>query len=640
MNTIHTINYQGRTFQIEEDAYKAFQEYEKSLEEHFKQQADGEEILNDLKGRMSEILEQKHKDGVIHLASIEELIATIGKPNDFDEATTHTTQDDTKSKTTFNTDKKLYRDRKNKIIAGVCSGIANYFSIDPIAVRLLFVLFTVFNIISLFSFNVGVLGYIVLWIVLTPKHLSANISKQLFRNPKDKVLGGVCSGLAQFFNTEVWIVRIIFIAPLLIGFFSNHNHFMNVKFLGSSFASISFLSYFILWFIIPLAKSGTDYMLLKGEPINLKTIQKKTSMSTVTSDSNAGLNKFLKIIAYLIIGAFIIVLIPFLFGLGFSSFMMYDIADVILFSSFNKTLALLGLIFTVVLFGVAFLIWMFRRILNIKKQSKPLRITVASLFTLGILSLLFLVASLVSRMNTFYKVESAKNYIPIQSDTLIVDASQNSQEDVEQLFLEFNQSKNILEKGKDINKIKAFRFKTKFTDDDNFYYVEEKSALGANRSIAKNNAQEILLENHLSNNTFYINPIVAWKSNKPYNGQNAKITLYIPKNKTLIIKRNLRKQLIHNLQMGKNGFNINIKDGRNMDGKVISHYDDNIDDIEIVVDHDVDTKKEAIEEAQQNLKDAKEQLREAQQQLKENLRDLKRSKKVNKVRIQVDTTDY
>ncbi len=36
------------------------------------------------------------------------------------------------------TDNKLYRDSSNRIIAGVCSGIAEYFKIDPIIVRVLF----------------------------------------------------------------------------------------------------------------------------------------------------------------------------------------------------------------------------------------------------------------------------------------------------------------------------------------------------------------------------------------------------------------------------------------------------------------------------------------------------------------------
>lgn len=56
-------------------------------------------------------------------------------------------------------DKKLVRSKDDAVLAGVCSGLAHYFGIDPILVRVLFVLFAVFV-------GWGVLAYIVLWIVM------------------------------------------------------------------------------------------------------------------------------------------------------------------------------------------------------------------------------------------------------------------------------------------------------------------------------------------------------------------------------------------------------------------------------------------------------------------------------------------
>jgi len=55
--------------------------------------------------------------------------------------------------------KKLYRSKKNKRIAGVCGGIAEYFDIDPIIVRLI-------TLILVLSAGGGLVAYIIAWIVV------------------------------------------------------------------------------------------------------------------------------------------------------------------------------------------------------------------------------------------------------------------------------------------------------------------------------------------------------------------------------------------------------------------------------------------------------------------------------------------
>ena len=56
--------------------------------------------------------------------------------------------------------KKLYRSRKNRIIAGVCAGLAEYLQVDPTIVRLIYVVFT------LFSMGAGILLYLLAWIMV------------------------------------------------------------------------------------------------------------------------------------------------------------------------------------------------------------------------------------------------------------------------------------------------------------------------------------------------------------------------------------------------------------------------------------------------------------------------------------------
>lgn len=55
--------------------------------------------------------------------------------------------------------KRLYRSGKEKILGGVCGGIAEYFNVDPTLVRLLWVFF-------ILAFGTGLLAYIIAWIII------------------------------------------------------------------------------------------------------------------------------------------------------------------------------------------------------------------------------------------------------------------------------------------------------------------------------------------------------------------------------------------------------------------------------------------------------------------------------------------
>ncbi|MBN2488589.1 MAG: PspC domain-containing protein [Methanosarcinaceae archaeon] len=57
---------------------------------------------------------------------------------------------------------RLYRSKRNRMIAGVCGGIGEYINVDPTFVRLFWVLFT-------FAYGSGFLAYIVAWIII-PEH--------------------------------------------------------------------------------------------------------------------------------------------------------------------------------------------------------------------------------------------------------------------------------------------------------------------------------------------------------------------------------------------------------------------------------------------------------------------------------------
>ncbi len=112
---------------------------------------------------------------------------------------------------------KFYRCRWNKVVAGVCGGIGQYFHMDPTMIRLLTVFIGILTGIA-----PVVLVYAILWMAmpLGPRAYVKNPGKKLYRSTDDCKISGICGGLAKFLGIEsVWI-RVAFIVLLFItGFF-------------------------------------------------------------------------------------------------------------------------------------------------------------------------------------------------------------------------------------------------------------------------------------------------------------------------------------------------------------------------------------------------------------------------------------
>ena len=100
----------------------------------------------------------------------------------------------------------------------MCSGIAHYFGIDPLIVRILFIIFA-------FGFGFGFITYLVLWVAVpsTASTVLGAAKKRLLRDPDNKIIAGVCSGLGYYFGVNAWIPRVLFLIPFF-SFFFRWNH--------------------------------------------------------------------------------------------------------------------------------------------------------------------------------------------------------------------------------------------------------------------------------------------------------------------------------------------------------------------------------------------------------------------------------
>ncbi len=158
MKKTFTINLSGSIFYIEEDAYEVLQKYMVNLKNYFGNNSEGKEITADIEARIAEIFTQKAASGnkVVTLDTVHEMIAVMGNPQDFSEEVNpeekYTVQGRPK--------RKLYRDMEEKVLSGVCGGIAAYFDMDPVIVRIIFV------ILAFVTTGAAILAYIILWIAV------------------------------------------------------------------------------------------------------------------------------------------------------------------------------------------------------------------------------------------------------------------------------------------------------------------------------------------------------------------------------------------------------------------------------------------------------------------------------------------
>jgi phage shock protein PspC (stress-responsive transcriptional regulator) len=263
-----SINISGIIFHIEEDGYESLRKYLDSINRYFASFEDSSEIISDIESRIAEIFLGKLNEGkqVITAEDVKSLMVTMGSVTDFKAAeeeaaaesagasSSSTRQEQSSSQSSSASGqatppKKLVRDVKRKVLGGVCAGLAHYLNIDAVWMRVLFAL------LALGSSGALIILYIILWIALPESSdLDDQPSvKKMYRDPENKVIGGVAAGLAAFMGIDLAIVRLIFV---VLGFFG-----------------FGIVLYIIFWIALPEAKTITEKMEMQGEPVTLSNIE-------------------------------------------------------------------------------------------------------------------------------------------------------------------------------------------------------------------------------------------------------------------------------------------------------------------------------------------------------------------------------
>lgn len=108
--------------------------------------------------------------------------------------------------------KRLYRAPEEKKIAGVCAGLGEYFDLDPVFFRLFF-------LVLLFFGGVGLLAYIVMWIMVPIKGAArkASAARRLHLSRTERKIAGVCGGLAEYLEIDPIFFRVMFVVLAFLG---------------------------------------------------------------------------------------------------------------------------------------------------------------------------------------------------------------------------------------------------------------------------------------------------------------------------------------------------------------------------------------------------------------------------------------
>jgi len=584
MKKVLNINFQGRIIPIEESAFEQVQNYIQSLRAYFQNEEGRDEIINDIEDRIAELFEKEIKKGAVCITDqiASSVIAGMGKVEDFEKLDGEPQEraEASSSNTSANLPKgSLMRNSNDKILGGVCSGIAHTLRIDPTVVRVLFALLS-------FGGGTGILIYLILWIVLPERPLQASTQKRLFRNPDQKVIAGICGGIASYFNIPVWIPRIIFLIPVIAGIFSSA--FSHLFILTGGFGGTLFLTYIILWLVLPVAKTPTEKMQMRGDKIDVSSIKSAVQdemqgvkgrleyvgkqlksgaerMSKEASEtagmlsqkisSSAGttgnrivhmIGIFFKVVFWIFAGAFAFVFLMTFTALTISALVVSPMSDVV-FSKNAQEWAFWGtILFFFLTPAVSIVIWMIRKIAGVQSSKHYLSYIFATLWTIGWFSIFYLVSSIVNDFS-HKKETTTKIAVPSAADTLLRITTSQPPLEYSGLYswihIEGEEADfNITEDSLFYNNVKLTVAKS---EDSNTNVICRKISYGASGKEAEGKAKNINHRIKASENIVDLDYSIGISRKDLFRAQGAEVVFQLPVGKKIIFDKKLTDKLNH-----------------------------------------------------------------------------------------------
>lgn len=600
MKKVININFQGRVVPIEETAYDILKQYVESLRRFFANEEGKDEIINDIEGRIAELFGETLKKGGTCITDddVNAIINSMGRPEEFEteeasvreqlggQQSTNTGSTTSSSSAyqsyTDNTTtgtvrpERFFRDENNKLLGGVCAGLANYFNIDKLVVRILFVIFT-------FGFGFGFIAYLILWVAI-PSSASTHIGsvrKRLFRDPENKLIGGVCGGLASYFGVNVWVPRILFLIPFL-SIVTSWNHwgmFDFPNFINLSFSPGATLIYIILWLILPEALTTSDKLEMKGEKVDLNsiknTIQKdmegfgerakafgaevgeraaelgstigargkqfSAEAGGVAKKAGTTLGDIIvlifKIFAYFILAVVLIAIVGSLFGIGIMFTGLLPLKSYFITDGWQNLLVWGMYIFFIWVPVIGIITWIIRRLAKIKSNSSTMRFSFAAMWIVGLFCVIGLIASL--RNDLSYHNVPVENTVPLSNpgiDKLELKLKKDTRYYFSNSFLHFEPFASIDE---DTAFVQNVHVRVLKSENDSFHVTMLKMVNGASKAEAESRAERMEFNITQKDSALLLDRGIPISKEEKFRNQTVYVTVYVPVGKRILVRDNI-----------------------------------------------------------------------------------------------------
>lgn len=505
MKKTYSVNVSGQVFHIDEDAYAVLQQYLQSLKQHFEKKEGGAEVVDDIELRIAELMNEKLSGSkqVVTLEDVNEIIAQLGQPFEFDEDRNQQEENGRKEPFTSaqpKNRKRFYRDADHKVFGGVCSGLGAYFDIDPVIIRVFFCLAFLFAGSSFWI-------YLILWIAIPEARTTAeklemsgepinidNIEKKIrtefddiknrFGSYKNEVKDGV----------------------------NNFRHQVNYK-------------------------NGTDRFLAILSEIFGHLGRLIASLIGI----------FFIFIGVSVTFALFISFFPFSHAVNFSDFGIPTMSipqflDLILVGGLSKTLAIIGLAIFVAIPMVMLIYSGLKLIFNWRHRVRFLGISTFLVWICGAILLAIITAEILTDRAESDTVVVNSTIAQPKNNTLYLDLAVDSIPQnfkISEKCSNFD-SKNRLFKNEPIN-FGAPRFIFKKSENDLFKVVIRKYSRGKDFMVAHNQANVIEYQFTQVGDTLMFNPFFNWTQSKVWLQQSVDVVLYCPATKNMLFKDNFQK---------------------------------------------------------------------------------------------------
>jgi phage shock protein PspC (stress-responsive transcriptional regulator) len=498
-----TVNIGGSFFHIDEDAYEILKKYLETIRGYFKNTLGCDEIMADIEIRISEMLKEKlsPQKEVINMEDINQVIGIMGKPEDYIDTENDNTefsgsaQESSEPFQKTSHTKRIYRDPDNRVIGGVCGGVGAYFGIDPVWLRIAFV-------IMFFAFGTGPFIYFILWVVIPKAKTTAeklemrgeavtaeNIGKTIkeeMNNVKQSF-----TDITNDINSPKTKQNLRSTTNKLVDFITEFLRlFLNVagKLIG---AALLILTLFLTVMLISLLFTGEFIINITDEGIN-----------------NFSVNDF--------------------FSLFFADKADYTIAGI----------ALLILIAVPV---VAMLLAGIKLLFNVKTKFKGMG---AALGILWVTGLLLAAYSVYSTAKDFSKKGDIISYTSIADmDTLEIKAGANPYLHNPKIVLFDDEKSAIVSMDNDSLYLCYPKINILKSASDTGTVEIKMIARGRSKKIASERAANINYQYHSIDNTLVLSPYFAINNKEKFRAQQISITIKIPEGKTVYLDENLKHML-------------------------------------------------------------------------------------------------